>query len=86
MRLCERALPMVERVAAAGNKNSISDAGVAALVLGAAVGGAYLNVLINLPGLKDASYAKDTKANAEKLGTLVDERAAAVVAAVTKSL
>lgn len=85
MRMCERALPMVERVAEKGNKNSVSDAGVGALVLGAAAGGAHLNVLINLPGLKDASYAKDTKANADKLKTLIDKRAAAVVAAVAKS-
>ena len=86
MKLCERALPLVERVAEKGNQNSISDAGVAALVLGAAASGAHLNVLINLPGLTDASYAKDTKANAEKLRTLVEKRSAAAAAAVAKSL
>jgi glutamate formiminotransferase/formiminotetrahydrofolate cyclodeaminase len=85
MRLCEKALPLVERVAQKGNKNSISDAGVAALVLGAAAGGAHLNVLINLAGMKDASYAKDAKANADKLKTIVEQRAATAVAAVAKS-
>lgn len=86
MRLCERALPLVERVAEKGNKNSISDAGVAALVLGAAVGGAWLNVLINLPGLKDESFAADAKTRAGTLKGLVDGRAAAVVVTVAKSL
>jgi len=74
MRLCERALPLVERVAEKGNKNSISDAGVAALVLGAAAAGAHLNVLINLPGLTN----REDAARLQKDG-------AAILARVAKS-
>jgi glutamate formiminotransferase/formiminotetrahydrofolate cyclodeaminase len=50
-----------------GNKNSISDAGVAALTARTAAEGAYLNVRINLPGIEDASFKKKTLAEAEKV-------------------
>lgn len=57
LRACERVLPLIEGVAEKGNKNSISDAGVAALALRTAAGGAFLNVVINLTGLDDRKYA-----------------------------
>ena len=44
-------LSSVAEVAEIGNKNSLSDAGVAALTAQAAAEGAYYNVLINLDGL-----------------------------------
>jgi len=47
------AMEMTLTVARKGNKNSISDAGVAALLLASAIDGAALNVKINLPGLPD---------------------------------
>ena len=50
-----------------GNRNSISDAGVAALAARTAAEGAYLNVRINLPGIEDASFRKKTLSEAEKL-------------------
>ncbi|HEU4364506.1 MAG TPA: glutamate formimidoyltransferase, partial [Candidatus Krumholzibacteria bacterium] len=53
LRLCERVLPLVATVAEKGNRNSISDAGVAALALRTAAGGAFLNVVINLTGVED---------------------------------
>ena len=70
MRLCEKTLPLVERVAEKGNKNSVSDAGVAALVLGAAAHGAWLNVRINLPGLTNRDDAK----RLEKDGSTIMQR------------
>ena len=42
-------------IAEKGNVNSISDIGVANLMSRSAVSGARLNVLINLPGIKDAN-------------------------------
>jgi formiminotetrahydrofolate cyclodeaminase len=41
-----------------GNKNAISDGGVAALMAQSAIEGAILNVRINLSGLKDEEYKK----------------------------
>lgn len=57
--LCAEVIPAVKTVAEKGNRNSLSDAGVAALLLSAASQGAYLNVLINCSSLKDRSYAEE---------------------------
>jgi glutamate formiminotransferase/formiminotetrahydrofolate cyclodeaminase len=75
MRACQRVLPLIDRVAEKGNKNSISDAGVAALALRTAAGGAFLNVVINLTGVEDRKYADGALREARKL---LDGVAAAV--------
>lgn len=46
----------IEISAKYGNKNAISDAGVATLLLQAAIESAILNVKINLSGIKDKEY------------------------------
>jgi len=47
-----QALALAREVAFRGNKNCLSDAGVAGLMAAAACKGAAYNVLINLPGLR----------------------------------
>lgn len=49
------------------NASAASDLGVAAYSLHAAVQGAWLNVLINLGGIKDAAFAAEYKAAGQKL-------------------
>ncbi|MEY8000026.1 cyclodeaminase/cyclohydrolase family protein [Clostridium sp. Mt-5] len=44
-----------------GNKNAISDAGVAVSLVEAAIEGALLNVKINIQGIKDKVYKKKLK-------------------------
>jgi formiminotetrahydrofolate cyclodeaminase len=56
MKHCIDGLALAQNVAASGNANSVSDAGVAALMLHAACEGAALNVKINLNGLDDADF------------------------------
>ena len=51
MRLALDVLDLAARMAPIGNRNAISDAGVAALFAAAAVRGAAFNVAINLPAL-----------------------------------
>ncbi len=52
------ALKLAKEIAVKGNKNSVSDAGVAGLCAQAAAEGAYYNVMINLPSIEDKAYVK----------------------------
>lgn len=64
---CIEALIIAKDVATHGNKNSLSDAGVAALTAEAGAVGAYYNVKINLPEIKDKKFKADTKRQAGAL-------------------
>jgi glutamate formiminotransferase/formiminotetrahydrofolate cyclodeaminase len=57
-RHCLAAIELADIAADKGNRNSSSDAGVAALAGRAGVEGAVLNVLINLGGIKDEAFRK----------------------------
>ncbi len=52
-RVASQALELARRIAPIGNRNAVSDAGVAAQLTSAAVRGAILNVRINLPLLPE---------------------------------
>jgi glutamate formiminotransferase/formiminotetrahydrofolate cyclodeaminase len=54
-------LKLAKKAAQRGNRNSLSDAGVAALTAQAAAEGAYYNVRINLPGIKDEEFKSRIK-------------------------
>jgi formiminotetrahydrofolate cyclodeaminase len=56
MKHCIDAMALAQNVAASGNKNSVSDAGVSALMLHGACESAALNVRINLNGLADSEF------------------------------
>lgn len=58
---------LARSVVEAGNINSISDGGVAALSARTAAAGAYLNVIINLPGIEDETFKRGTKEKADSL-------------------
>ncbi|NOR14650.1 MAG: glutamate formimidoyltransferase, partial [Candidatus Aminicenantes bacterium] len=64
---CVDALQLANEVALCGNKNSISDAGVAALSAQTGAEGAYYNVIINLPGILDQGFVADMKSRASAL-------------------
>ena len=66
-RLCLEAIGLAAKAAALGNRNSASDAGVAALAARAGVEGATLNVRINLGGIADAAYTAKAAADAAAL-------------------
>jgi glutamate formiminotransferase/formiminotetrahydrofolate cyclodeaminase len=75
------------RVAAAkGNKNSVSDAGVAGITGQAAGEGAYYNVLINLAGIKDGKFVADVRRRAERLRKALDKEGKAVRSILKKAL
>ena len=59
--------PLIRMMAEEGNPNSVSDAGVGALAIRAAVLGAQLNVKINAAGLKNRATADKLIAEADQL-------------------
>lgn len=67
MRCAYRAFPVLQAMVESGNPNSVSDAGVGALAVRAAVLGAMLNVKINAAGLKDRAAADKLVGEAEEL-------------------
>lgn len=80
-------LELAERLAPIGNRNAISDAGVAGLLAAAALRGAALNVRINLPSLaEDEPLRRDAGERVDALLTGLDEREAALRAAVAERL
>lgn len=64
MKTAALAIPLCKKMAEIGNPNSISDAGVGAICCLTAIEGAYLNVLINVAGLKDKSWADNILSDA----------------------
>ena len=86
VRSCARFVGLVESVAAQGNKNSQSDAGVAALLLSAAVRGAAMNVYINLGSIKDADFAAAARKECEEAERNVMERCETVAQSVRAAL
>jgi formiminotetrahydrofolate cyclodeaminase len=56
MKHCIDAHALAQEVAALGNENSVSDAGVSAIMLHAACESAALNVRINLRGISDGDF------------------------------
>jgi len=73
-------------IAAQGNKNARSDAGVAALTALAAAEGAFYNVLINLEGFDDTAYADEATQRAEAALAEVTARSAALTASIRDQL
>lgn len=67
MEVSLEALALAQEMVLDGNKNAISDAGVAGVLASAACKGASYNVLINLPSLKDQKFCEVTKARLKEI-------------------
>lgn len=84
-RLCLEALELSKQAAETGNRNSTSDAAVAALTARAGVEGSVLNVLTNLGSIRNEAFVRSCREEAARLGdrarNLCDEIIARVVAA-----
>lgn len=61
-----RALEVTEKAIGKSNTNAASDLGVAALNLKSGLQGAWLNVLINISGIKDEAFVEECKAKGSK--------------------
>jgi glutamate formiminotransferase/formiminotetrahydrofolate cyclodeaminase len=78
MRVSLEAIKLAHVAAEKGNVNSVSDAGCAALNGRSAVLGAYLNVMINLPGIDSESERERIKAEAEAIREEAESKAQSV--------
>ena len=72
MQLAFESFELVKEMAAKGNPNSVSDAGVGALCARAAVKGCYLNVKINAQDLKEHPEVKPILEQAEIINAAAD--------------
>ncbi len=77
---------LVRAMAAEGNPNSVSDAGVGALAARSAVLGARLNVRINAAGLKDRAKAEALAAEADALAARAEQLEREVLAVVEQKI
>ncbi|MGZ7065588.1 MAG: cyclodeaminase/cyclohydrolase family protein, partial [Candidatus Aminicenantales bacterium] len=72
------AVRLAKAVASRGFKSSASDAGVGGLTGAAAGEGAYYNILINLPGIKDAEFRARVRRQAAKRKAELDRLVVAI--------
>ena len=85
----EKAVQLLElalTVALKGNKNSLSDAGVAGLAAQTAAEGAYYNVKINLPNIQDQDFKASISERAALFRDKVAERGAELKAYIAGEL
>jgi glutamate formiminotransferase/formiminotetrahydrofolate cyclodeaminase len=85
-RLCAQAAELAATVAAKGNTNAVTDAGVAALLASAGCRGAAFNVKINVSSLTDRSLGAHLETEADELVTRADKSAAAACEFVERAL
>ncbi|MEE9179650.1 MAG: glutamate formimidoyltransferase [Vicinamibacteria bacterium] len=80
------ALRIAKVAAEKGNRNTVSDAGVAGLMGRAGAEGAFYNVMINLKSIKDSDFVTSTRKQAEEYLFEVAQLAEQVSAVVRKEL
>ncbi|KXS56323.1 MAG: hypothetical protein AMR96_03320 [Candidatus Adiutrix intracellularis] len=76
LNICLQALELMReaaKLAPFGNKGAISDCGVAAIILEAAIRAAMLSVDINLPAIKDAAFATNIVAERGRIFAEAEE-------------
>jgi glutamate formiminotransferase/formiminotetrahydrofolate cyclodeaminase len=85
-RLSLEALELTRSAALKGRSDAASDAGTAALLARAALEGAVLNVLINLPGIEDEAFTRTCRVETERLRTMARQICDEVVEKVYEGL
>lgn len=79
-------LPLCLPLARHGSRNAVSDVGVAAQLIGAAVPSALLNVDINLPALEDTLFVGQTRDAVAALTNRLNRRVGEVLAVVQERI
>jgi glutamate formiminotransferase / formiminotetrahydrofolate cyclodeaminase len=79
-------LELIRAMASGGNPNSVSDAGVGALCVRAAVHGAFLNVRINASGYEDKTYIAAILGRGQMLIGRADQAEREIMAIVNEKI
>jgi len=79
MELCQASLALAARAVGKSNTNAASDLGVAAHGLVAGAHGAWMNVLINLGGIKDEAFVAAKKTGGEAIIAEAEKTAKVIV-------
>ena len=85
-KVCEKILDIAMVVAKKGNKNSITDAAVSALMAQAGVKSAILNVKINLGSIKDDEFVERISFEIDELQKNAEDKANEIMKIVENSL
>ena len=85
-RKCVQILDVAHIVAEKGNKNSISDAAVSALMAQTGVQAAMLNVRINLSSIKDTDYVQKVSTELDELLQNAMQKSTEILGIVEKNL
>jgi len=83
---CEKVIDLALVVAEKGNKNSITDAGVSALMAKSGVESAILNVKINLASIKDEQFANKISYQVNKIQKETADKTYKIIQIVEKNL
>jgi formiminotetrahydrofolate cyclodeaminase len=86
LRQCIALIRLLDRLVEIANPNLISDVGVAAILLEAALRGAKINVEINLAWLKDEAFVGETREEIDSAADEASRLAASVLERVYKKM
>jgi formiminotetrahydrofolate cyclodeaminase len=86
IRTCKEMLPYLETAALKGNKNSLSDAGVAIALTIAAAEGAFFNVLINISALPAKTTHRNFLTKQESTYSQVIEKSQFLISDIVQKL
>ena len=77
---------LAEEISSIGNKNALSDAGVAAITANAAAKAAYLNVKINMTSIEDLAFKDTILSKALTLANSINDKALQVESNINNTL
>ena len=86
LRLTRELMEMAEELAEKGNKNALSDAGVACMAAYTSAHSAYLNVIINLSGLNDEDYRKEIMEEVREIMDEMEEKKSIIMKKVVEKI
>jgi len=86
VRQCHKLIRLLDRLVEIANPNLISDVGVAAILLEAALRGAKINVEVNLAYLKDEAFVAQTREEIDNAAFQAAELSASVLERVYRKM